>query len=305
MPHRKRCSNLQERMYPIKSLININAPRKAIFIWLFTVVNVICVLMMAYAFADTLPKKILSSKNLPKGQEPTMKSAEVQRIQYNIVQNGWLTYTDAGGRFSFLYPSIFGEALAGTNRNFFGTEDEEYSIAFPHGPKGIDVVVTKGRVWIVAQALGGLHDSTTLGGIIEVLPPLLRTSLLAHASSLKITNFCEELSKKQHIDRNDPGFMSLTSVQKNMIINLDRTRNIDPGVIKCEVSGEVVTFHKIVTFESEKFKNRQHIYGAVRFLDAPFSSFQIVQVSTEPPTEQLLQGMSAIVRSLKYMGRDG
>ena len=227
--------------------------------------------------------------------------SQSQKMRYDTLRNGSLTYIDPRGRFRFSYPTAFGEASAGTNQNFPGTNDKGYSIKFTDGMKGMNAVVTSGRVWVIAQALGGLHDSIMLGGIIEVLPTPLRTSLLAHASFLKLTNFCEELSKKKHIEPNNPAFTSLPSVQKTVILNLDQTRNIDLEVIRCEVSEDIVTFHKEATFKSGKFENRQHIYGAIRFLEAPFSSFQLFQVITASPNEQLLQDMSAVVRSFTYL----
>ena len=58
-----------------------------------------------------------------------------------------------------------------------------------------------------------------------------------------------------------------------------------------------MTFHKEATFIAGAAKARQHLYGAVRFLDAPYSSFQFVRGALEPPTSGALDAIERMVAS--------
>jgi hypothetical protein len=42
---------------------------------------------------------------------------------------------------------------------------------------------------------------------------------------------------------------------------------------------------------------RQHIFGALRFLDGPFSAFHIVRATLAPPTDEDLDVLARIVQS--------
>ena len=79
--------------------------------------------------------------------------------------------------------------------------------------------------------------------------------------------------------------------------NVDRMRNIDPRIVRCQLAGDTVTFHKEATFVSGAVSARQHIFGALRFLDGPFSAFHIVRAALSPPTNEDLEGLARIVRS--------
>jgi hypothetical protein len=61
----------------------------------------------------------------------------------------------------------------------------------------------------------------------------------------------------------------------------------------------VVIFHKETTFQAGTMAARQHLYGAVRFLDAPYSSFQIVRGLNSPPSDADLTVLEQVVRSFK------
>ncbi len=65
--------------------------------------------------------------------------------------------------------------------------------------------------------------------------------------------------------------------------------------------GNTVTFHKEVTYEAGQVKSRQNIYGAIRFLNPPFSSFQLIRATAEAevPPQEILTTMTSVVNSLE------
>ena len=214
---------------------------------------------------------------------------------------GWLKYTDPQNGFSFSYPPTFGNPSQGTNSGFgdrvAAIRFSEFSSRVDSGKiiLGGEAVLTKGFVLVDVQALGGLYDSISL----EVFPDTMRNNIISNLPTLTAINFCSELARAQHIDLNKSAFASLNQQQKDAIVTIDRTRNIDPKVIRCDVSGDTVIFHKEATFESGQAKSRQNIYGAIRFLKSPFSSFQIVRVSTEVPSQRMLSDIMLAVNSFK------
>ncbi|GEM_PF-2027015 len=249
------------------------------------------------------PSAIEESLEKPSSNPPT--EAASQTVQSTKKSGdalaGWLKYTDPQNRFSFSYPPTFGSPSQGTNSGF---GDRVATIRFPEFSSGAragktvlggEVVLTKGFVLVDMQALGGLYDSISL----EVFPDTMRNNIISNLPTLTATNFCSELAKTQHIDLNKLAFASLNQQQKDAIVTLDRTRNIDPKVIRCDVSDNTITFHKEATFESGQAKSLQNIYGAIRFLNPPFSSFQIVRVTIETPTKEMLNDITSVVSSFK------
>lgn len=217
----------------------------------------------------------------------------------------WDTHEDTQQRFRFSYPVAFGSISQGTNRGIQSTGDQGEAFrfaAFSSGTRGGrlvlegEAVLTTGRPWVTV-ALGGLHDPILLGGIVDALPTAVQTDLLTHASLVGPSNFCQELSAPHHLDEDAPAFTAMTSAHHTALRELDRMRNIDPQVVYCEAVGDTVTFEKEATFESGSFRGRQHIYGAIRFLGGPFSSFQLIQIANDAPTDALLQEMAAVVKS--------
>jgi hypothetical protein len=63
------------------------------------------------------------------------------------------------------------------------------------------------------------------------------------------------------------------------------------------VEDEVVVFHKEVTLHAGSVSARQHLYGALRFLKVPYSSFQLVRGATAAPSAVDLGVLERIVRS--------
>ncbi len=218
-----------------------------------------------------------------------------------ISLNNWIKYTDPQNRFSFSYPPAFGTPSRGTNDGF---DDRVAAVMLSEFSSGIrngqiilggEVALTKGFILVDMQAIGGLYDSMAMG----VFPKELRNKIFSNLSALTITNFCGEFAKEHHIDINSPVFSSLDQEEKNMIVETDRIRNIDPKVIRCDVDGDTITFHKEATAVFGSFSGRQNIYGAIRFLGSPFSSFQIVRVTADAPIQEMLNDITSVVKSFK------
>ncbi len=223
------------------------------------------------------------------------------------VQNGWETYRDLENRFRFSYPTGFGTPRK-DNRMDMPDSDTGETIFFPNFSYGIrngkqvlegNLVIRSGRVWVNAQALGGLYDPISVGALIDTFPAVFQEKLLKQAASLTITNFCNELSKDEHISINDTSLSNMTLQQKKAITQLDRMRNLEPKIISCRVLDNIVTFHKKVVAKFGQFSNPQHIYGAISFRNGVFSSVQFIRITTNPPNDKLLDAMAEVVRSFK------
>ena len=234
--------------------------------------------------------------------QPTQEQTTPKPIEKPEVSlNGWTKYTDPQNRFSFSYPPTFGTPSQGTNDGFgdrvAAVRFSEFSSGMQNGKivLGGELALTKGFVLVDIQALGGLYDSITL----EVFPDTLRNNILSNLPALTTANFCGELAKEQHIDLSKSVFASLNQQQKSAIVEMDQTRNIDPKVIRYDVVGDIITFHKEATFEAGQIKSRQNIYGAIRFLTSPFSSFQIIRATAEAPTQEMLNNITLVVKSFK------
>lgn len=202
-----------------------------------------------------------------------------------------LLYTDTAGRFTFSYPSVFGSPVPGTNDGF---GDRIAAVRFPKFPStyGGEAVLTRGFPLIDLQAAGGLYDSLTL----EIFPAQLRAVVLAQLPRLTADNFCAALGQPRHIDPGLPAFNFLTSPQRLAIGETDVLRNATPRVVECRRTGELVTFDKERAFQPGY--PIQHVYGTVRFLRGPFSTFQLVGGGTSP-NPAMLTTIQALVASFK------
>jgi len=191
-------------------------------------------------------------------------------------------YVDQGRRFRFSYPAAFGAPSTGTNDGF---EDRVAAIRFATFSSGIggEAALTRGLPVIDIQAVGGLYDAIAL----EVFPEPMRRLIVAALPPLSITNFCQLLAQEQHLDPQVAALSPLTAPQKAVVTSVDRMRNVSPRVIQCVVSGPTVTFDKEVGFQPGG--PRQHVYGAVRFLEAPYTTFQIVRAGPVPDPAVLSQ----------------
>jgi hypothetical protein len=216
-------------------------------------------------------------------------------------QAGWVTYSDPQGRFRFSYPPAFGEVGRGTNEGFGNRVAAIRFSRFSSGSQdgqillGGEAVLTRGPVMLDVQAAGGLYDSISL----EMFPAPIRNSIVGSLPPLTAPNLCGELAREQHVDIAQPSLAALTPQQKDAVVRLDGMRNGNPKVLRCGVAGDTVTFHKEVTAQFGQASSRQHIYGAVRFLKAPFSSFQLILAGGTAPTPETLATMTSVVQSFE------
>jgi len=200
---------------------------------------------------------------------------------------GWSAYRDVRGRFSFEYPAAFGAAGPGTNDGF---EDRVAAVRFANlRGLGGEVALTRGRVVLDIQALGGLYDPIAL----EVFPDAMRRQVVGVLAPVTAENICQQLAAPDHLG----AATGLTPAVRDAAGRLDRMRHVDPRVVRCEVRDRVVVFHKEATFETPAAAVRQHLFGALRFLDPPYSAVQFLRGLTTPPSTEDLEAAVRIVRS--------
>jgi hypothetical protein len=202
-----------------------------------------------------------------------------------------LLYQDSAGRFTFSYPSAFGSPGAGTDDGF---ADRVAAVRFSTFPAvwGGEAVLTRGFPLIDLQAAGGLYDGLTL----QIFPDPLRALVVAQLPILTAANFCAALAQAQHLDPRLPAFSSLTPQQQQAIAMTDAMRNSNPRVIECRPVGDTVTFDKERT--PQPGYPTQHVYGAVRFLRGPYSTFQLI-AGGPSPNRATLAAIERVVASFK------
>jgi hypothetical protein len=200
---------------------------------------------------------------------------------------GWTTYRDAQGRFSFDYPQQFGTPDRGTNDGF---ADRVAAVRFS-GLAGLggEAVLTRGRVVMDVQALGGLYDPIAL----EIFPDAMRRQVVAVLPPVTPQSACQLLAAADHV----PADRGLAANVLEAARRVDRMRNVAPRVVRCDVKDGVLAFHKETTFESGFPAVRQHIFGALRFLTAQGDAFQIIRVLATPPAAADLETLERLVRS--------
>ena len=201
---------------------------------------------------------------------------------------GWSTLTDPQKRFVFSYPTSFGQPERGTDSGF---RNRTAAFRFP-GLVGLggEAVLTSGFVDVDVQAIGGLYDTIARGVLQDADVPVLVAAL----PPLSPANFCAMLGSTDRVQGLKLAPRLLTAAKM-----LDAIRNIDPVVHRCRVTDRLVVFHKETTFQSGAMAARQHVFGALRFLDPPYSSFQTVRGSNSPPSETDLTVLEQVVRSFK------
>jgi hypothetical protein len=201
---------------------------------------------------------------------------------------GWSTLADPEKRFTFSYPASFGQPERGTDSGF-RNRVAAFRFAGLAGLGG-EAVVTSGFIDVDLQALGGLYDSFARGALQDADVPVL----IAALPPLSPANFCSLLGSSDRVQglKIAPRLIAAAKM-------LDAVRNVNPLVHRCTVSGRVVVFHKETTFQAGTIAGRQHLFGAVRFLDAPYSSFQIVRGLNSPPSDTDLTVLDQVVQSFK------
>jgi hypothetical protein len=189
------------------------------------------------------------------------------------------TYRDPRNRFEFIYPAAFGAPSAGTNDGF---ADRLAAIRFSGAASfGGEAALTQGFPLLDRQAAGGLYDSITL----EIFPDAQRASVLKDLPPLTPANFCDTIARPQHVSG------------PPLVVKVDRMRNIDPKVLRCDVAGDTVTFDKEVSWNEGG--PRLHVIGAVRFLRPPYSTFQFIGIAAEAPPMAALGQIADLVKSWK------
>ena len=198
-------------------------------------------------------------------------------------------YVDPGRRFRFSYPAEFGAPSPGTGDGF---RDRVAAIRFAVFSAGIggEVALTRGFPVVDIQAAGGLYNSITL----EIFPEPMRLMIVQALTPLSVTYFCQQIAQEQHLDPQIAALAGLTTQQKSVIASTDRMRNVAPRVLRCIVDGTTVTFDKEVA--SQPGGPRQHVYGAIRFLESPYTTFQVVRAGSGPSSAVLSQ-MASLVKS--------
>ena len=219
----------------------------------------------------------------------------------------WKVYTDPQGRFEFSYPQEFGTPVPDIRVDMPGGDKGEL-IKFPEFSYGLRggkiilegcLVIRAGRTWVQAQALGGLYDPIIAGGLIGAFPPKIKDKIQSLAENINVNNFCSELSKPEHIRADDPDMQELAPEINQVVTGVDSMGNLNPKVISCTTSANTVVFHKQAVFQSGQVTSMRQIYGAVRFLKWPFSSVQLIRISADAPSKELLDTMLRIVNSFK------
>jgi hypothetical protein len=199
----------------------------------------------------------------------------------------WPVYRDARGRFEFRYQPDYGTPGPGTDDGF---RDRVAAVRFASlTGLGGEAALTKGRVLVDIQAAGGLHDEISL----QMFPDAVRQRIEQIVPPLTLENFCASLGRQDHLPPDVPFEPKLA----DLIRSVDRTRNEDPKVVRCVRADTVITFHKEATFVAGAVKTRQQLYGAIRFLPAPYSSFQFVRGALVAPSPAALGAMTRLVQS--------
>ena len=155
---------------------------------------------------------------------------------------------------------------------------------------GGEAALTRGFPVVDIQAAGGLYDGITL----QVFPEPLRRLIVGQLVPLSAANFCRQIAQEQHLNLQAAPLAGFTAEQRTMVTATDRIRNVSPRVLQCLVDGDTVTFDKDVAFAPGG--PRQRVYGAVRFLEAPYSTFQVVRAGPAPDAA-LLRQLTRLVKS--------
>jgi hypothetical protein len=197
-------------------------------------------------------------------------------------------YRDPKGRFAFDYPAGFGRAGAGTNDGFGNRVAAVRFPGFAPGSLGGELTVLSGPVMLDIQALGGLYDPLTL----EIFPDDRRRQVVAALPAVTQQNLCALLAQEDHL-----GASTLPAPLLDVAHRVDRMRNMAPRVVTCETRGRTMLFHKEATYEAPGISVRQHIFGAIRFLDGPWTSVQLIRGLREAPSRADLDALARIVDS--------
>ncbi len=121
---------------------------------------------------------------------------------------------------------------------------------------------------VFSSGIGG-EAALTRGFPLEMFPESMRQLIVQAFTPLSVANFCQQIAQEQHLDPQVAALAGLTAQQKLVIASTDRIRNVSP---------------------------RQQVYGAIRFLEGPDATFQIVCAGPASRLDVLSQ-MAALVKS--------
>jgi hypothetical protein len=210
------------------------------------------------------------------------------------------TYRDPQNRFQLTYPTGFGAPAPGTDNGFrnrtAAIRFSEFSGA--HAGRiilGGEAVLTSEAPQLDLQAAGGLYDAITLQIFPEPIANLIRNALPV----LTPDKFCNAIGRDRHLDPADRRLSGLTARQRATVASVDRMGNIASKVLRCDVVGSTVTFEKEAAFDPAG--PSRHIYGSIRFLPVPYSSFQLIRGSGDEPGGALIRQITAVVNSWKRL----
>ena len=204
-------------------------------------------------------------------------------------------YQDPQKRFEFAFPAAFGTTSVGTDSGF---RDRVAAIRFSEFSAGVhagkiilggEAALTKGSPQVDLQAAGGLYDEITMGVFPEPAAAVVRSVL----PRLTAANFCDAIARERHANPADPPFSTFTPPQKVALEQVDRMGNSPPKVLRCSVLGETVTF--------EKQAGTRYVYGAVRFLPPPYSSFQLIRGGMDAPAGDMVRQITDLVNSWREL----
>jgi hypothetical protein len=116
---------------------------------------------------------------------------------------------------------------------------------------------------------------------VEIFPEPVRRTIVGALPRLAPASFCREAVRPQHLDPAAQALASLTERQKTAVADVDRMRNVESRMVRCVADGQTVTFDKETG--SAPGGPRQRIYGAIRFLDGGYSTFQIIRGGPDAP----------------------
>jgi hypothetical protein len=210
-------------------------------------------------------------------------------------------YQDPQSRFQFSYPAGFGTPGPGTDNGVRGREAavrfSEFSAGVHNGRivLGGEAVLTSEAPQFDLQTAGGLYDAITL----QIFPAPVASIIRNALPTLSAGTFCDAISRDRHLNEEDQRLTGLTARQRAAIASVDRMGNFNSKVLRCDVVSNTVSFVKEAALNPAG--PSRYIYGAIRFLPAPYSSFQLIRGGSEAPGDELLIEMTAMVNSWKKL----
>jgi hypothetical protein len=203
-------------------------------------------------------------------------------------QPGWRTFVDSDRGLAFTAPEHYGAPVRGTDSGF---RNRVAAYKFPSlSGVGGEAVLTAGFIDVDLQAVGGLYDAIARGVLQDTDVPVVVAAL----TPLTANNFCAVLGAT-----NRAAGLKLPPRLLAAAERLDAMRNISPVVHRCTVTSGIAVFHKETTFQSATVSARQHLFGAVHFLGAPYSSFQVIRGLPSAPSADDLDTLARIVQSFR------